>query len=329
MNTGNLEERISFGRFAIILFRIIYIIVFILCALLLANKEYKAGLAFGILGIIIVVVNVFVKSFLKKLEKIQYEQNLDFQQQAAKSMAEKQKIADEINKNSSFEIDESKIILSELDKKRIAKNCNIMKKKRLPYEEKIKLIPIDSIVQIKTKEEIAKQMIEEFIIAHKAVNRLQGISDIEDQDFVTMVLKYQPNQNVLSMLSRISKGEIDQFALTELTYLYERVNVYMWVLGLGSKPLANKICYPLSITLTLDKYSNFENLLDSCKMRSYDEIMEYADLITRYEWAVIELDRNGKSSKKINRNSVAEQKIAMNWVTSFNYQNVLINAANN
>lgn len=328
MNTGNLEERISFGKFAIILLRIIYIIVFILCALLLAGKEYKVGLVFGILGLIIVVVNVFMKSFLKKLEKIQYEQNLEFQQQAAKSMDEKHRIADEINKTSSFEIDESKIILSECDKKRIKKNCDIMKKKGLPYEEEIKLIPFDSIVQIKTKEEIAKQMIEEFIIAHKAVNRLQGISDIEDQDFVTMVLKYQPNQNVLSILSRISNGEIDQFTLTQLTYLYERVNVYMWVLGLGSKPLADKICYPLSITLALDKYSNFENLLDSCKMRSYDEIMEYADLITRYEWAVIELDRNGKSSKKINRDSVAEQKIAMNWVTSFN-QNVLISATSN
>ena len=39
-------------------------------------------------------------------------------------------IEDEINKNSNFEIDESKINFSEADKKRIEKNCNIMKKQQ-------------------------------------------------------------------------------------------------------------------------------------------------------------------------------------------------------
>jgi len=232
-------------------------------------------------------------------------------------MKERQKIADEINKNSNFEIDESKINLSESDKKRIEKNCNIMKKKGLPYMPEMKLIPFDSIVNIKSKEEIATQMVKDFLIAHKAVNRLEGISDIEDQNFVTTALKFQPEANVLGALSQISKGEVDEISLNQLAYLYERVNVYMWVLGLGDKPLANKQCYPLLITQIIEKYKNMEDLINKCNMKNYEEILKYADLITRYEWAMIELNKKGEKSKHINNDSVAEQKKAMDWVTSF------------
>ena len=77
--------------------------------------------------------------------------------------------------------------------------------------------------------------------------------------------------------------------------------------------------------MMLDKYSSFDDLLSNCKMLSYNEIMEYADLITRYEWAMIELDRNGQTSKKINRDSVAEQKRAMDLVTSFDSNLLLTN----
>ncbi len=323
MNNGDMNERISMVRFAIVLFRVMYVILFVLSALLLVNDGLTAGVAFGILGVIILVTNISMKFYLKKLEKCQNEQNTQYQERVKTIMEEQLQIAEDINKNINFEIDESKINYSELDKERIAKNCNVMKKNRLPYQENMKLIPFDAIVKVKTKEEIAKQMIEEFIVAQKAINKLNGISDIQDQGFVTMVLKYQPDKNVLSMLSQISNGEIDEFILNQLAYLYERVNVYMWVLGLASKPLANKQCYPAFIIFTLDKYSNFDNLLSGCKMRSYNEIMEYADLVTRYEWAMIELDKKGQLSKKINRDSVAEQKRAMDWVTSFD-SNMLI-----
>ena len=86
----------------------------------------------------------------------------------------------------------------------------------------MKIIPFDSIVKIKTKEEIAIQMVKEFLIAHKALNRLEGISDIEYQNFITTVLKFQPEANVLEVLFKISKGKVGDISLNQLAFLYER-----------------------------------------------------------------------------------------------------------
>ena len=168
-----------------------------------------------------------------------------------------------------------------------------------------------------------RQMIKDFIVAQKAINRLNGISDMQDPAFVEMALKYQPGDDIYNMLSQISKGEIDEVTLTQLPYLYERVNVYMWILGLASKPRQDKQCDYVFTGYTLYKYNNIDEILNNCKMKSYDEIMEFADLITRYEWAMIELSQNGQTSKKINNDSVIEQKKAMDFVTSFD-SNILL-----
>lgn len=78
---------------------------------------------------------------------------------------------------------------------------------------------------------------------------------------------------------------------------------------------------------TLYKFNNMDELLSNCKMKSNKEIMEFADLITRYEWAMIELDRNGQKSKNINNDSVIEQKKAIDFVTSFD-SNMLLKLSN-
>jgi len=323
MNNKNLDERIFMGKFAIVLFRVIYVFMIIVSIGLFIDDSYKEGVIFGVVGVIIILINIFLKSYKKKLENVQNEQNSEYKKKAEEIMKERQKNTGEINKKFNFEIDESKMSFSEADKKRIEKNCNTMRKKGLPYMSEMKLIPFDSIVNIKSKEEVANQMIREFCIAHKAVNRLEGIPDINDQEFITTVLKYQPKQELLSTLSQISKGEVDEIALNQLSYLYERVNVYMWILGLGYKPLTNKQCDPVLITLIIEKYKNMEDLINNCKMKSFEEIMEYADLITRYEWAMIELNKNDKKSKHINNGSVVEQKKAMDWVISFD-SNILL-----
>ena len=329
MNNVNIDDKILNIKIAIVIFRIMYILLFILSVfMLLGGDDGKAAcIGFGVFGFIIVIINLLLKSYMNKLKKIIDEQNLEYQERAKEIMEERQKMADDFNKNINCEIDESKIKLSELDRERIIKNCNIMKNKNLPYNENMKLIPFNEVVKIKTKEEIVHQMISEFIIAQKAINRLNGISDVQDLDFVQIVSKYQPSQNVLAMLSQISKGEVDEFSLNQLAYLYERVNVYLWILGLGDKPRQDKECNYIMTGYTIYKFNNMDELLSNCKMKSNEEIMEFADLITRYEWAMIELNRNGQKSKNINNDSVIEQKKAIDFVTSFD-SNMLLKLSN-
>lgn len=325
MESGDKARR-SMVKFAIIMFRIIYIILFAIVATGTAFDGFSdVSIVFGIFAVIIVGFTIIMKKYLDKLMKAQNVHIREYEEKINNIMEEKKQIAAEINKNLNIEIDESKIIFSEQDRKRIAKNCDIMKKNKLPYNENMKLIPFDAVVKVKTKEEIAKQMIREFIIAQKAINRLNGISDIQDPAFVEMALKYQPGDDVYNMLSRISKGEIDEIELNQLAYLYEGVNVYMWVLGLTSKPHQNKLSDFRFTGYSLYKYNNINEILNSCNMKSYDDIMEFADLITRYEWALIELSQNGQASKKVNKDCIIEQKRAIDFVISFDSNMLLKN----
>ena len=164
-----MDDKIGMAKFGVILLRIIYGLAFILSLLMFMDTEgFTAGLAFGIVGVVTVITVIFIKLYIKKLEKEQNQINLKYQEKVEKTINQQQKLADDINKNNGLEIDENKIIFSELDKQRIMKNCNIMKKYKLPYQEQMKLIPFDAIVKVKSKEEIAIQMIEDFIIAQKA-----------------------------------------------------------------------------------------------------------------------------------------------------------------
>ena len=66
-----------------------------------------------------------------------------------------------------------------------------------------------------------------------------------------------------------------------------------------------------------ERNNNINQLISNCKMIGDEEIMEYADLMTRYEWTMIELNSKGEKSKHINNDSVTEQKKAIDWVVSF------------
>lgn len=304
MNNG---ERVNAANFAIVFLRVMYVILLLFGIPFLCTGNLGPGLGFTILAVVIIIVNVLMKKYREKL--IGTEKALIGEQLNA--------MADAMNEATPANIDTSKINFSEADCQRAAKNCKVMEKKKLPYKPDMLLVPFDRGVSIKSKEEIVLRMVSEMVIAHKSVNKLQGVLDTNDGDFIMTALKFCAGTEVMNVLSAISNGEVPPAQLGQWTYLYERVNTYMWVLGLGDKPLPNKVCSPGLIEYLLGKYDSRDALAAACKMRSYEDIMEYADLISRYDWARIELAKNASSSKSIQNDSVMEQKCAMDFVTGY------------
>lgn len=287
-------------------------------------------LTIGIGAIITVLILIIVSTFFiflcKKMKKnpLKYRKyffNLEiddyfiYENIKDAEMKRRQELANEVNRNYEFTIEN--IVFSENDKLRIEKNCKIMKEKSLPFFEQMKLIPLDSNTKIKTSQEIALQMIWSFIIARKAYNKLNNIPDIQDQDLIYITTKY-PNKEVYNLLSKISKGEINNVLINELVYLYEQVNVFAWILGLKDKPSTTNLCEINKINNLIIDFSKKEDNINNCRMISNEQILEYADLITRYEWAMIELNKKGVFSKNINKDVVIEQKKAMDFVVSYN-----------
>ena len=229
-------------------------------------------------------------------------------------------VSSDINLN--YETITSNIVFTDNDKLRIDKNCQIMESLGLPYLKEMKLIPLDSNTNIIGKEDIVKMMVFDLLVGRKALNKMNNIGDVDDEVFTLNAFKYGM-KDMYEIFSTISKGEFDNNKLNELAYLSERASVYAYVLGLKNKPNEINISNWNELVLLLSNYNNFDDLISKCNLINNDEIMEYADLITRYEWAMVELKRLNKTSNNINHDCVLEHKKAMDFVTSFN-QNIYL-----
>lgn len=244
----------------------------------------------------------------------EYKKESDFAVAQEQEMERRQKLVDDLNAKYEYKTDD--IVFTDNDILRIDKNCKVMENLGLPYLKKMKLVPLDSNTKIKTKEEIVIQMIFDFFVGHKAENKLNNISDMQDLDVMSLAMKYSINE-MFSALSQISKGEIDDVILNELAYLYEQANVFAWVLGLKEKPSETQLSDENKLHSLLLNFQNVNDIINKSKMISNEEIMEYADLITRYEWAMIELKRTNNTSKNINEDCIIEHKKAIDFLTSY------------
>ena len=133
---------------------------------------------------------------------------------------------------SKYKINTDKIDYSSNDIARIEKNCEIIEKKGLPSYKELKLVPVDSIVEIEEKQELVLHFIFDFFVGRKAFNRLNNMGDIDDADVIMLALKYAPEFNQLSScLSEISNGNIIGNELANLAFWGEQAVVLAWVLG--------------------------------------------------------------------------------------------------
>ena len=221
-----------------------------------------------------------------------------------------------------------KVNYSSNDIARIEKNCEILEKMGLPCYKELKLVPVDSIVEIEDKQELALRLIFDFFVGRKAVNRLNNRGDVDDADVMMLALKYVPEFNQLaSYLSAISKGEIGEDQLNELAYLGEQARVLAWVLGLAEKPVETELTLGSNLVSIFAKYDSIRALIEGSNIISKDEIMEYADYISRLDFYCMELTLTKKDTKQLKDlklDCIREHKSAIDMVTSFSIDKYLI-----
>ena len=230
--------------------------------------------------------------------------------------------------NSRFKINTDNVNYTSNDISRIEKNCEILEKMGLPCYKELKLVPVDSIVEIEEKQELALRLIFDFFVGRKAFNRLNSRGDADDADVMMLALKYVPEFNQLaSYLSAISKGEIGEDQLNELAYLGEQARVLAWVLGLAEKPVETELTLGSNLVSIFEKYDSIRALIDGSNIISKDEIMEYADYISRLDFYCMELTLSKKDTKQLKDlklDCIREHKSAIDMVTSFSIDKYLI-----
>jgi Domain of unknown function (DUF4272) len=102
------------------------------------------------------------------------------------------------------------------------------------------------------------------------------------------------------------------------TWRYESASVLLWALGyieaLG-KP--STICdVPRAVTIMKERSA--EQFISDAKLRSVARILDEADLIYRYHWAVVDARLNGKPSPpEVDPDITYERHYALNWLIGY------------
>ena len=143
-----------------------------------------------------------------------------------------------------------------------------------------------------------------------------------------LALKFVPKFNQLaSFLSEISKGNVSEDRLNEFAFLGEQARVLAWVLGLSEKPVETELTLGTNLVDIFEKYDGIESMIEGTEIISKDEIMEYADYISRLDFYCMELRLTKKSTKELHdlkEDCVREHKSAIDKVTTFSMDKYLV-----
>ena len=147
--------------------------------------------------------------------------------------------------------DDSKFILNDNDKKRIQKNINLLKEANLPYIEYMRTVPIDSITQVKSKEEILNRMLIDYLLAVFSIYSCEDNTEVLNN----LLNRFETKMNIRNLMSLVEKytlndileNKISSEEKEKLALRLEKIPVYLWSLGFISKPSSKDKSLPFKV----------------------------------------------------------------------------------
>ncbi len=192
---------------------------------------------------------------------------------------------------------------------RKARSIEILKEKKIPYIESLPAIEDTKQSFRRDVTEVARRALALFVVASKAegadqahIKELISMYDLdeaftkEEQDF-------------------ICSQDIDEVTRIQFWWRHESFCVLLWALG-----FIKTMKYPdqlgevfLAVTTLVEKTA--EEFLNESNLRDQIEIIDQADLIYRYDWAVRDAQIKGREAPQgLDSSVVLERHYALNWL---------------
>ncbi len=188
----------------------------------------------------------------------------------------------------------------------------ILKKQVVPYIDHLPLIETEEQAKRRTTEEVALRAIALCIVAVKG-------EGIEQEVVKSLVKQYgiaaslSPNETKFIENPNPSQQDRIQFG-----WRYECYWVMLWALGfIEDLNRPDSICeVPRAVSILRD--NGRDGFIKKAKLRSISEILNEADLIYRYHWAVVDSRVNGRGVPSgLDAGVVMERHYALNWLTGY------------
>ena len=188
----------------------------------------------------------------------------------------------------------------------------ILEKYNVPINKDLPTIIDDREVNMRTTEEIATRFIALLWVALKA-------DSIEEEAVKGFIERYNI-KNDLTAKERvfIQNSKPTESQTVESIWRYESAWVLLWALGyVDELSYPNDICN-ISVLIGFIKGKSREEFIESAKPRLVSEILDEADLIYRYHWAVVDARVNGlEIPKELDASVIYERHYALNWLIGY------------
>lgn len=187
-----------------------------------------------------------------------------------------------------------------------------LNKEGVPVIAHLPVIEDATEAKVRTTEEIAKRAIAIIVVAAKG----EGT----DQATINAITKkygadkfFSPEE--AAFIRENNPGKTDQI---KFTWRYECAWVLLWSLGyVDTLEKPEKICdVPKTVEILLKR--NTERFIKDAKLRPIDQILDQADLIYRYNWAVTSARIKGLPAPAgLEGGVVQERHYALNWLIGY------------
>ncbi len=222
--------------------------------------------------------------------------------------------------------DENKFILDDMDRARIQKNIEYLKQNKIPYFEDLKTIPINSNTKLRDKKEILDRALVDYVIASMSLYALDGkassIPNILDEMDKKLQVKKILSDGDHNFLQAMMENKVSKQELQDVSWVFEECATLLWSLGFFDKPASNQECNVAEID-NLFFSSTYEDLLSKAQLRPKEEIMEFADLLFRYQWACRDARLKKQPLPNLKEMIVQEQRSGFEWLLHWKIESIL------
>lgn len=188
----------------------------------------------------------------------------------------------------------------------------LLRSENVPVNEHLPYIESEKEAKTRTKEEIAYRAMSLLVVAAKGEGLEQSMVDTIVKDY-GLEKHFSPAEQ--KFLSNKSPSENDR---TQFTWRYEAAWVLLWSLGYVeqlTKP--SSVCdVPQAVSFMKDRTA--AEFIAQSKLRPMSEILDEADRIYRYHWAVVDARlKKATAPAGLNPDVTQERHYALNWLIGY------------
>jgi len=191
----------------------------------------------------------------------------------------------------------------------------ILTAEKVPHIEHLPVIETEAESTRRTTEEVATRAMALCIVAAKGEGLDQLIIDqlVEEYELASA---FTPKEKEF-----IAEPDPTEHDRIQFTWRYECYWVMLWALGFVDKlERPDKIC-DVKLAVSFLREKGREGFLKEAKLRPQSEILDAADLIYRYHWAVVDARINNREAPAgLDGGVVMERHYALNWLIGYEDQ---------